>query len=148
MAHKKALAALTVAALSVTGAVVVPAPALAAYAKQGTDKHVEDVFWLDLAGVTDPEGHLIPGAEKEVPGLDGYTVKVKVGDEKSALTADKRPAAFEVEGASTLVSTDKAAKQELTVTLTKGDAPEPLTLVLADLNGQNSKVTTSAEPWS
>lgn len=148
MAHKKALAALTAAALSVTGAVVVPAPALAAYAKQGTDKHVEDVFWLDLAGVTDPEGHLIPGAEKEVPGLDGYTVKVKVGDEKSALTADKKPAAFEVEGASTLVSTDKAAKQELTVTLTKGDAPEPLTLVLADLNGQNSKVTTSAEPWS
>lgn len=148
MAHKKALAALTVAALSVTGAVVVPAPALAAYAKQGTDKHVEDVFWLDFAGVTNPEGHLIPGAEKEVPGLDGYTVKVKVGDEKSALMADKKPAAFEVEGASTLVSTDKAAKQELTVTLTKGDAPEPLTLVLADLNGQNSKVITSAEPWS
>lgn len=148
MAHKKPLAALTAAALSVTGVVVVPAPALAAYAKQGTDKHVEDVFWLDLAGVTDPEGHLIPGAEKEVPGLDGYTVKAKVGDEKSALTADKKPAAFEVEGASTLVSADKAAKQELTVTLTKGDAPEPLTLVVADLNGQNSKVTTSAEPWS
>lgn len=148
MAHKKALAALTVAALSVTGAVVVPAPALAAYAKQGTDKHVEDVFWLDLAGVTNPEGYLIPGAEKEVPGLDGYTVKVKVGAEKSTLMADKKPAAFEVEGASTLVSTDKSAKQELTVTLTKGDAPEPLTLVLADLNGQNSKVITSAEPWS
>lgn len=147
MAHKKALAALTVAALSVTGAVVVPAPALAAYAKQGTDKHVEDVFWLDLAGVTGPDGRIIPGKEATVPGLEGYTVKVKVGDEQLPIATDKKAAAFDIDGVSTLVSTDKEATQKITVTLTKDGKPEPLTLVVPDLNGQKVKVTTSAEDW-
>ncbi|QQU89034.1 hypothetical protein I6I68_03400 [Corynebacterium glucuronolyticum] len=147
MAHKKALAALTAAALAVTGAVVVPAPALAAYAKQGTDKHVEDVFWLDLAGVTGPDGRIIPGKEATVPGLEGYTVKVKVGDEQSPIATDKKAAAFDIDGVSTLVSADKEATQKITVTLTKDGKPEPLTLVVPDLNGQKVKVTTSAEDW-
>lgn len=147
MAHKKALAALTAAALAVTGAVVVPAPALAAYAKQGTDKHVEDVFWLDLAGVTGPDGRTIPGKEATVPGLEGYTVKVKVGDEQSPIATDKKAAAFDIDGVSTLVSADKEATQKITVTLTKDGKPEPLTLVVPDLNGQKVKVTTSAEDW-
>ena len=147
MAHKKALAALTAAALAVTGAVVVPAPALAAYAKQGTDKHVEDVFWLDLAGVTGPDGRIIPGKEATVPGLEGYTVKVKVGDEQLPISTDKKAAAFDIDGVSTLVSTDKEATQKITVTLTKDGKPEPLTLVVPDLNGQKVKVTTSAEDW-
>lgn len=147
MAHKKALAALTAAALAVTGAVVVPAPALAAYAKQGTDKLVEDVFWLDLAGVTGPDGRIIPGKEATVPGLEGYTVKVKVGDEQSPIATDKKAAAFDIDGVSTLVSADKEATQKITVTLTKDGKPEPLTLVVPDLNGQKVKVTTSAEDW-
>ena len=147
MAHKKALAALTAAALAVTGAVVVPAPALAAYAKQGTDKHVEDVFWLDLAGVTGPDGRIIPGKEATVPGLEGYTVKVKVGDEQSPIATDKKAAAFYIDGESTLVSADKEATQKITVTLPKDGKPEPLTLVVPDLNGQKVKVTTSAEDW-
>lgn len=147
MAHKKALAALTAAALAVTGAVVVPAPALAAYAKQGTDKHVEDVFWLDLAGVTGPDGRIIPGKEATVPGLEGYTVRVKVGDEQSPIATDKKAAAFDIDGVSTLVSADKEATQKITVTLTKDGKPEPLTLVVPDLNGQKVKVTTSAEDW-
>lgn len=144
MAHKKTVAVVMAAALSVTGAVFVPSPALAAYATQGTEKSGKDVFWLDFAGLRGPDGKLIPGKEVTVPGLDGYTVTVKVGKDSKTVGVDKRALAFEIPGEPTLVGSD--AKVELTVTLTKDGKPEPLTLVVPDVS-QDVKVTTSAGEW-
>lgn len=144
MAHKKSVAVVMAAALSVTGAVFAPAPALAAYATQGTEKSGKDVFWLDFAGLRGPDGKLIPGKEVTVPGLDGYTVTVKVGKDSKTVGVDKRALAFEIPGEPTLVGSD--AKVELTVTLTKDGKPEPLTLVVPDVS-QDVKVTTSAGEW-
>lgn len=144
MAHKKSVAVVMAAALSVTGAVFVPSPALAAYATQGTEKSGKDVFWLDFAGLRGPDGKLIPGKEVTVPGLDGYTVTVKVGKDSKTVGVDKRALAFEIPGEPTLVGSD--AKVELTVTLTKDGKPEPLTLVVPDVS-QDVKVTTSAGEW-
>ncbi|EPD69370.1 hypothetical protein HMPREF1219_01241 [Corynebacterium pyruviciproducens ATCC BAA-1742] len=144
MAHKKTVAVVMAAALSVTGAVFVPSPALAAYATQGTEKSGKDVFWLDFAGLRGPDGKLIPGKEVTVPGLDGYTVTVKVGKDSKTVGVDKRALAFEIPGEPTLVGSD--AKVELTVTLTKDGKPEPLTLVVPDVS-QDVKVTTSAGDW-